>query len=276
MARDIYRHIRSAVFSKRPLSTNVEDGELAVAYHTDEVGVYLRDTLGKIRKVGPAYVGTSAPVPDPAGYTDLSDGEFWIDTSGTTPVLRYYDETNDTWVSSGIVDSPLETDHIIVGNASGSADKYLLDPTSFFVDNTVGALEVRITDSPEFGSFGFISETGVGARNKVFTYTVDSAETDWVELEAFDVTAYRSAKYVVEIRAGAETSVTEVLLAHNGTDAYFTEYGAVTTGASPNPLGSFQALIATVGGDDIVSLQFKRSVGVVGNIVIRSLQTSLI
>ena len=274
MARDTYRHIRSAVFSKRPLSASVLDGELAVAYHTDEVGVYLRDTLGKVRKIGPAYVGTSAP--SPTGYTDLSNGELWIDTSGTTPVLRYYDESLGTWVSSGILDSPLETDHIVVGNSSGFADKYLLDPTSFFVDNTVGALEVRIANSPEFGSFGFISETGVGTRSKVFTHTVGSAETDWVEIEAFDVTVYRSAKYIVEVRVGAETSVTEILLAHNGTDAYFTEYGAVTTGASPNPLGSFQALIATVGGDDIVSLQFKRSVGVVGNIVIRSLQTSLI
>lgn len=278
MTRDIYQNIRSAIFAKRPLSTVLEDGELAVGYHTDEVGVYLRDTAGKVRKIGPAYVGPLPPNPAAVagGYNTLSDGELWVDTSDTTAVVKYYDENLDEWIGTGILDSSLPANHIIVGDATNSADKYNLDPDSFFIDNTPGSLEVRIASSPVFGSFGFISETGTGARSKVFSHTIPSASAGWVEIESFDKSLYSSAKYLVQLSVGSQVCVTELLLAHNGTDAYYTEYGTVVTGVSASPLGSFRALIANVGGTDVVSLEFQRSAGLVGDILIRSLQTSLI
>jgi len=272
MSRDSYRHIRSAVFEKRPLSTAILDGELAVNYHTNSVGVYLRDTLGKIRKVGPAHVGVSPPTP--VNYTDLSDGELWIDKSGLTPVLRVYNESTDSWQSTGILDSALGANEIIVGSPSGTAQSYALDPGSFFVDNTVGSLEVRLADNITFGSYGFVSETGTGLRTSVFKTTVASGESGWVELESYDKTLYRSGKYVVEILTSTgSVSVTELLLSHNGTDTFYTEYGAV--GSTENPLGDFQAVIINVAGTDMVSLQFRRSVGVTGTVTIRTAQVSL-
>lgn len=273
MTRDSYRHIRSAVFEKRPLSTAVLDGELAVNYHTDSVGVYLRDTLGKIRKVGPAHIGTLPPTP--INYTDLSGGELWVDISGSTPTVRYYDESTDSWPSTGIFDSALDTNHIIAGDPSGSAAPYLLDPGSFFVDNTVGSLEVRLADNITFGSYEYVSETGTGLRTAVFKTNVSSGEAGWVELESFDKTLYRSGKYVVEVVTdpGSAVSVTELLMSHNGTDTFYTEYG--TVGSSIDPLGEFQAVIVNVSGTDMVSLQFRRDPAVTGTITLRTLQTSL-
>ena len=273
MTRDSYRHLHSAVFAKRPLSTDLLDGELAVGYHTDSVGVYVRDTLGKIRKVGPAHIGTTAP--SPVNYTDLSDGEMWIDRSGTTPVLRYYDELTDTWVSTGILDSTLPENSIIVGDTSDTSQQYSLSTDAFFVDHTAGVLEVRLADNPTFGSFGFISEAGVGLRTTVFTTTVASAETGWVEIEAYDKTIYRSGKYLTELRSSTGgIAVTELLVCHDGTDTYYTEYGAV--GNAADPLGEFQATIVNVAGTDLVSLQFRRAAGVTGDIVVRSAQSSLL
>lgn len=272
MSRDSYRHIRSAVFEKRPLSTAVLDGELAVNYHTDSVGVYLRDTLGKIRKVGPAHVGVLPP--DPVNNTDLSDGELWIDKSGLTPVLRVYNESIDSWQSTGILDSALGANEIIVGSPGGTAQSYALDPGSFFVDNTVGSLEVRLADNVTFGSYEFVSETGTGLRTAVFKTIISSGEAGWVELESYDKTLYRSGKYVVEIVTGTgEIHVTELLLSHNGTDTFYTEYGAV--GSTDNPLGDFQAAIVDVAGTYMVSLQFRRDPAVTGTITLRTLQTSL-
>lgn len=273
MTRDSYRHLHSAVFAKRPLSTDLLDGELAVGYHTDSVGVYVKDTLGKVRKVGPAHVGDTAP--SPVNYTALSDGEMWIDRSGTTPILRYYDEPTGTWVSTGILDSTLSENNIVVGNTSDTAQQYALSTDAFFVDHTAGVLEVRLADSPTFGSFGFTSEAGVGLRTIVFTTTIASAETGWVELEAYDKSVYRSGKYLVELRSNSsDIAVTELLVCHDGTDTYYTEYGAV--GSSIDPLGEFQATIVNVGGTDLVSLQFRRAAGVTGDITIRSAQTSLL
>ncbi len=272
MSRDSYRHIHSAIFEKRPLSTAILDAELAVNYHTNSVGVYLKDTLGKIRKVGPAHIGALPPTP--VNYTDLSNGELWIDTSGVTPTLRYYDESTDTWLGTGILGSELDANNIVIGNPSGIAQSYLLDPGSFFVDNTVGSLEVRLADNITFGSYGFVSETGTGLRTSVFKTTVSSGESGWVELESYDKTLYRSGKYVVEILTGTgSVSVTELLVSHNGTDAFYTEYGAV--GSTENPLGEFQVVITNVAGTDMVSFQFRRSAGVIGTVTVRTAQVSL-
>lgn len=272
LTRDIFRNLRSAVLAKRPLPIDILDGEIAVGYHADSVGLFVRDTVGKIRKVGPAHVGSTPP--SPINYTDLSDGELWIDRSGSTPTLKYWDELSSSWVGTGIFDSPLDTNHIVVGDTSGAAQSYALDTDSFFVDNTVGSLEVRLTDSPLFGSYRFVSETGTGLRTSVFRTVVGSGDTGWVELEAYDKTLYRSGKYVAEIvtDTGA-VHVTELLLAHDGTDTFYTEYGAV--GSTTDPLGEFQAVIVNVAGTDLVSLQFRRAAGVTGTVTVRTSQVSL-
>jgi hypothetical protein len=272
MSRDFYRHIRSAILEKRPLSTSILDGELAINYHTDSVGVFLRDTSGKIRKIGPAHVGTLAPIP--INYTDLSDGELWVDKSTTTPVLRYYDASEDEWVSSSILDSPLGTNEIIVGDPAGAAKTYALDTDSFLVDNTVGSLEVRLADNVSFGSYRFVSETGTGLRTSVFRTVVGSGDSGWVELESYDKTLYRSGKYLAEIVTDTgSVHITELLMCHNGTDTFYTEYGAV--GSTADPLGEFQAAIVNVAGTDLVSLQFRRAAGVTGTVTIRTSQASL-
>lgn len=275
MSRDIYRHIKSVVLSRRPPSTSVEDGELAVAYHTDDVGVYLRDSLGKIRKVGPAYVGEEPPTLDEDGYTSFSNGELWIDSSGATPVLKFYDESLDEWTGTNLLDSYWEEGKILVGTSEGEADRYTLSLDSFFIDNEPGYLEVRIADSPKFGSYEFTSAEDVKLGTDVFTYTIPNADLTWTELEAFDTTLYRSAKYLVEARVGPVTEVSEILLVHNGEDVYITEYGNLITGDVYTSLGTYRAEIVTVGEADLVSFQFQRKDGVLGDIVIRSVQTHL-
>lgn len=273
IVRDTYRHIRSAIFSKRPLSSDVLDGEIAVNYHTDSVGVFLRDTAGKIRKVGPAHVSTLPP--SPTNYTELSDGEMWIDKSGSTPLLKYYDQDVDEWISTGIFDFALDQDYIVVGNTSGAAAPYSLKPDSFFVDHTAGIMEVKLADNIEFGSYSFVSGTGITFRTIAFKVTVPSTDTDWVELEAYDASLYRSGKYIIEMHivGNNSISVTELLVVHDNSDTYYTEYGAVSN--TSNPLGEFRTTIVNVAGTNTVSLQFRRSVDVSGDIVIRSIQQSV-
>lgn len=272
LARDSFRNLRSEVSNKRPLPMDVLDGEVAIAYHTDTVGLFIRDTAGKIRKIGPAHIGNVPP--SPTNYTSLSKGELWIDQSGTSPVIRYYDETTDSWPSTGFLDSPLEENFIIVGNPSNTAQQYSLDPGSFFVDHTSETSEVRLADNISFGSYNFVSETGTGLRASIFRTTVANNETDWVELESFDKSLYRSGKYLAEIvTSTGSVHITELLICHNGTDTFYTEYGAV--GSTETPLGEFRSVIVNVAGTDMISLQFRRDAGVSGTITIRTSQESL-
>ena len=267
--RDIFKNLRSPVLERRPLPADVQDGEIAINSHTESVGLFVRDTLGKIRKVGPAHIGTTPPTPN--NYTELSGGELWIDTSAPEPVVKFYDEQLSIWVSSsGLYDSGLQTDNIIVGNEDGISEAYLLNPESFAVEHDDGLENVRITDSPKFGSYGFVSESGTEVNVKVFSGLVVDGDDDWHELNSYDKTLYRNGKYVVEVLTDTgDIAVTEFLICHNGTDTFYTEYGSV--GSVTDPLVDFRAVVVT----DNISLQVRRVVGVTGDITIRSLQTSL-
>jgi len=55
-------------------------------------------------------------------------------------------------------------------------------------------------------------------------------------VDTFLASTYRTAKYLVQITAGTEYHVTEILLIHDGTQGFITEYGTVTTSGS---LGDF-------------------------------------
>lgn len=69
--------------------TDLSEGELAYATDTNEL--YIggnNDTKAKLNE-SPFAVGSSAP----------STSKLWIDTSGTSPQLKFYDQTTSTWKS---------------------------------------------------------------------------------------------------------------------------------------------------------------------------------
>jgi hypothetical protein len=58
-----------------------------------EPGVFFKDSNGTLVKVGPTFVGTTAPnsTPGSGGASGNTLGEQWLDTSGTNPVLKIWD-----------------------------------------------------------------------------------------------------------------------------------------------------------------------------------------
>ena len=78
--RDIILHRRSTIHNKRPLTTDIQYGELAVAYNQEDPALYIKDLQNKIRKVGGIYYSNVAPDPTAIsqGYQELSHGEVWI------------------------------------------------------------------------------------------------------------------------------------------------------------------------------------------------------
>lgn len=112
LPRDKVRLRRSPVFTKRPLITDLEDGEIAVNFHADEPGLFIRDADGDgnyhIRKIGPIHFSSSAPnlAADDYGFpTDLSNGECWIDTSSGDGkyLLKVWKGSTSQWITVGEV-----------------------------------------------------------------------------------------------------------------------------------------------------------------------------
>ena len=84
---------RSSLLYDRPLPSRVGVGEIALNVNVGDPGLYFADsTQGYLIKIGPTFVGSTAPNLAPTGYTSLSKGESWLDSS-STQILKIYDGT---------------------------------------------------------------------------------------------------------------------------------------------------------------------------------------
>jgi hypothetical protein len=110
---------RSATPDKRPVASSLQYGELVLNYDEATGGLFYKDDLNNIVKVGPCQVGTTAPNATPAGSAGNGLGEFWFDTA--TDSLKIWDGT--AWVAtagSGSVVSVTGTAPIQVDNTDAA------------------------------------------------------------------------------------------------------------------------------------------------------------
>ena len=95
MAEQILNN-RSSLLYDRPLPTRLGAAEIAINYNASDPGLYFADDTASpstgLIKVGPTFVGSTAPNVTPTGYTLLSKGESWLDTA-STQILKIYDGT---------------------------------------------------------------------------------------------------------------------------------------------------------------------------------------
>lgn len=105
---------RSLTLYDRPFPSRIGVGELALNANAGDPGLYFADsTQTSLIKAGPISIGTTAPNSGAIGYTSLSKGESWLDTS-STQILKIYDGT--TWqtakavatISSGKPSNPVD------------------------------------------------------------------------------------------------------------------------------------------------------------------------
>ena len=111
MAEQILNN-RSSLLYDRPLPTRLGAAEIAINYNAVDPGLYFADNTASpstgLIKVGPTFVGSTAPNVTPTGYALLSKGESWLDTA-STQILKIYDGT--TWQTPKAVAS-IEGDYL--------------------------------------------------------------------------------------------------------------------------------------------------------------------
>lgn len=78
--RDVILHRRSRVKNKRPLTTDIQWGEIAVNFSEEDPSLYIKDEDSNVRRIGGVFYSSEAPNPSIAidGFPDLSHGEIWI------------------------------------------------------------------------------------------------------------------------------------------------------------------------------------------------------
>lgn len=76
-------------------------------------------------------------------------------------------------------------------------------------------------------------DSGTGELNtSTQTVNVNTITT----VDSFDAGTYRTAKYLVQVTQGSKYTSSEVLLAHDGSDSYLSEYAVIELGGSRIPL----------------------------------------
>jgi len=176
----------------------------------------------------------------------------------------------------------LSENYIWAGVSGDEAVAHYLSPTSFKrafdVENDTWI--ISLSDNIEFGGYKFYSD---GKNGSVVYTNISTEETTSgvftpIAVEKFS-TSYRSAKYIVQITGISADLISQVyqvgelLVIHDGTNAFVVEYGMVST-YNDERLGQFDAYLDN--GTSEVVLTFQKFPLVSENVEIKSLRTSIL
>ena len=105
--------------------------------------------------------------------------------------------------------------------------------------------DVATSAAVTFGSIatGAITlDSGTGELNtSTQAITLNTVTT----VDSFDKTVYRTAKYLVQVTQGSKYTTSEVLLAHDGTTSYLSEYAVIELGGTVIPLAVSTSISAS-------------------------------
>jgi hypothetical protein len=157
--------------------------------------------------------------------------------SNTTIQLKYS-------TSTGNIPSSLEFGELAINLADGKLFYKNDEEEIDFLQNFQGPAglnsEVQFNDSGELGtdetftydkSNNVLSVTTLRANNSLdlTSSSLTTTSTNSTVLFSFDSIVYGSGKFVVQASDGTKRQVSEILVLHDGTDAYATEYAVIRT-----------------------------------------------
>lgn len=118
-----------------------------------------------------------------------------------------------------------------------------------FISNTTGSgatTSGSLTVSGGAGIAGTLNASSVGIRDLTALFSanlITSANTTNQVLHSLPYAEFKTAKYVIQCVSGSDLQAQELLLIHNGTNVYMTEYSQVL-GPSNTPITTFDARIS--------------------------------
>jgi hypothetical protein len=149
------QNLRSSTANKRPVATSLSDGQIAINTNAASPGIFFKNSSNVLTKVGPIQIGTSAPNSSPAGSAGNAVGEQWLDTSGSTVVLKVWD--GSAWQQQNKFSAVAGTAAAPSIAFDGDPDSGLFSPGANQVAvSTGGGERLRITSSGELAVPGGI------------------------------------------------------------------------------------------------------------------------
>ena len=212
--RDKVRLRRSPVFTKRPQVYDLEDGELAVNFNNNELGLFVRDLDDggnrRVRKIGPIHFGPSAPNSTAVSYgfpVELSNGEAWVDTSAGVDkyLLKVWNQAASggagAWIEVGDVYGRTDDYLDQFKDGTDGADYVHTDRTRLKINNktalrglsTTSGNRLIINENNEFANGVKVSATALSVSTNgvsVVSQTLTPFQTDSVTSNVFTYVAH--------------------------------------------------------------------------------------
>ena len=210
---------------------NIELGSVASPDNTtaDGGGITLKGTTDKtLNWINATGAWTSSE------HFNLASGKaYYINTNSVL---------NATTLGSGVVNSSLTkvgltSAGFVKSDASGNLS---VDTSTYLTSYTETDTLATVTGRGNTTNSGIIqqaSSTNVFARTAV---TATVATTSATAVDTWATATYRSAKYVVQIVQGSNYQVSEILVIHDGSTTYMTEFAVLETNGA---LGTFTSAI---------------------------------
>lgn len=247
---------------KAPVAGDLEYGELAINYNDGKL--YYKTSTNTIASFSAAESGTVSSVA--VTSTDLTISGSPITSSGTitidlatVPVSK--GGTGQTSFTSGYIRSNgtalSSTATIAAGDISGSvssattvsntgaSNSTATHYVTFVAANTTSAQGINTTNALRFNPNSGVltaSEFSVtqGTNGSAALITTNTATNQIVD--SVSATVYRTVKYVLQVSSGSAYQTSEILLIHDDTNAYLTEYATIKTTTAT--LATFDATLS--------------------------------
>jgi hypothetical protein len=240
---------------------------------------------------GTAYTGTLSsgftildPEFDPERYTasitwQSSSGldTFTSSVDSITPSggsaaanpLSYDANTGEfTFATDDVTFTDLTVTGVLTGNLTGDVTGNL---TGDVTGDVTGNLTGDVTGDVTGNLTGDVTGNLTGDVTTSSTYrtanSVTVATTNATAIDTFDSVVYRSAKYLVQITQGSNYQMSEIVVIHNGTNVFMTEYAVVETN------GSLATLSSNISGSDV---RLVVTMGSSSSAVIKTQRTSIV
>lgn len=253
---------KSSVQGKAPVAGDLEYGELAINYNDGKL--YYKTSTNTIASFSSSETGTVSSVA--VTSTDLTISGSPITNSGTitlslntvpvnkggtgqTSFSSGYIRSDGSALSSTATISASDISGIVstastvsnTGSSSSTATHYL----TFVAANSTSAQGLNTTSGLSYKpSTGVLTanEFSVtqGTNGSAALITTTTATNQVVDSVSSSI--YRTVKYVLQVSSGAAYQTSEILMIHDDTSAYLTEYATIKT--TTNTLATFDATLS--------------------------------
>jgi hypothetical protein len=203
------------------------------------------------------YTGSVWFSPQTSALTVVTDDVFSGDGNTVEFVIQRPATTNGTFIAiNGVLQQPSVAYNTFSANSTvvfteAPAVGDAIDIRTVTLTSEVVGLSAPLgyvtAVAQNQGMLFTTGETQANARVRItntgaMDYTPDSISvgTSPAVIDSFDIAIYRSGKYLINVVNGSSYEASEVLVLHDGTTAYRSQYNKITTGAS---LGTVTASI---------------------------------